>query len=139
MKALKLVYFAHGWYLALSKQPLILDPVEAWQYGPVIPSLYRGLKSYGSRPVTELLPTGDEPQTVPSEDQGTQALLERVWKAYGHLSALRLSDITHMPGTPWHDLVQKKYNGRVPSGLDIDNHLIREYFENIRQRTAHGG
>ncbi|HEY1718789.1 MAG TPA: type II toxin-antitoxin system antitoxin SocA domain-containing protein, partial [Verrucomicrobiae bacterium] len=36
MKLLKIVYFAHGWHLALrDKSPLIDDTVEAWKFGPV--------------------------------------------------------------------------------------------------------
>jgi uncharacterized phage-associated protein len=30
MKLLKLVYFAHGWHLALKGEPLLNERVEAW-------------------------------------------------------------------------------------------------------------
>ena len=36
----KLVYIAHGWWLAHSGQPLSPDEVQAWKYGPLIPALY---------------------------------------------------------------------------------------------------
>src|SRR5277367_2017193 len=52
MQLLKLVYFAHGWYLADSGAPLIDEMVEAWRYGPVIPSLYHEFKAFGKNPIT---------------------------------------------------------------------------------------
>ena len=48
MKIQKLVYFAHGWYLALYDEPLLDEKIEAWRYGPVVPSLYHEFKRYGS-------------------------------------------------------------------------------------------
>lgn len=134
MKLLKLVYFAHGWHLAIYDQPLIRDPVEAWEYGPVIPSLYHALKRYGSRRILEFLETGDEPRTVPESDKRTRRLLDAVWSAYSRYSALRLSDITHMPGTPWYQ-VYERYDGRVPHGVDISPELIGDYFRRISDKA----
>ena len=47
MQLIKLTYIAHGFSLAIKNRPLLDESVEAWRYGPVIPSLYRKLKSYG--------------------------------------------------------------------------------------------
>ena len=44
LKMQKLVYFAHGWHLAITGAPLISEPIQAWQYGPVISSLYQIFK-----------------------------------------------------------------------------------------------
>jgi len=44
MKLQKLVYYAHGWHLALNNEPLIDEQVECWQYGPVISSLFHEFK-----------------------------------------------------------------------------------------------
>jgi len=52
MKLQKLVYFALGWCLALADKPLINEKVEAWQYGPVVGSLYREFKKYGNEGIT---------------------------------------------------------------------------------------
>src|SRR5208282_4587731 len=51
LKLQKLVYFAHGWHLALRDQPLIDELVEAWDYGPVVPSLYHQFKRYGNQSI----------------------------------------------------------------------------------------
>ena len=137
MKLLKLVYFAQGWHLAVNGTPLIIDPVEAWEYGPVIPSLYHALKRYGSGHISEYLDTGDDPITVPESDEPTRVLLDAVWKAYGHYGAMQLSNITHMPGTPWYTVVVERNKGRVPHGEDIDTDLIRDYFLDIGERMSH--
>lgn len=52
MKLQKLVYIAHGWHLAVTGKPLLSDPVEAWQFGPVIRSLYHDLKHFGHEPIS---------------------------------------------------------------------------------------
>jgi len=53
MQLIKLVYIAHGWTLGLYNQPLIGKQVEAWTYGPVIPSVYHDFKHYGRDPITQ--------------------------------------------------------------------------------------
>ena len=54
LKLMKLVYIAHGYILALLDKPTVgakLEEVEAWQYGPVFPSVYYSFKQYGSQPI----------------------------------------------------------------------------------------
>ena len=45
MRVLKLVYMAHGWTLAVLNRPLIMDRIEAWEYGPVIPTVYYAFRA----------------------------------------------------------------------------------------------
>src|SRR5712691_11530985 len=54
MKLQKLVYIAHGYYLAYrAGEPLIFEDVKAWQWGPVIVELYEALRQYGAHIVSE--------------------------------------------------------------------------------------
>ena len=53
MKLQKLVYISHGWNLAIHGKPLISDPIQAWQYGPVIPVLYHEFKNSGRSWITD--------------------------------------------------------------------------------------
>jgi len=53
MKIQKLIYYANGWYLGITGEPLIDEQVEAWTFGPVIPSIYREFREFGNRPITE--------------------------------------------------------------------------------------
>ena len=52
LKLVKLVYLAHGWHLGLTGDPLIKENVEAWRYGPVVPSIYHDLKIFGNNAIT---------------------------------------------------------------------------------------
>ena len=42
----KLVYLTYGYGLALLKQKIFYEDIQAWQYGPVIPSIYHEFKSF---------------------------------------------------------------------------------------------
>ena len=131
MKLIKLVYFAHGYSLAITGNPLLEEKVEAWKYGPVIDSLYEEVKKYGRGSVSALLPTGQES----IEDLQVKALIEIVWNGYGHLSARKLSDLTHMPGTPWYQTASK-YALEIPRHEVIDNTLILSYFKTLVNSIA---
>jgi uncharacterized phage-associated protein len=108
MKMQKLVYFAHGWHLGLKSLPLISEPIEAWDYGPVVASLYRELKPYGASQILEAIaefaPDGNGGFRfvhLTVEDEETQQFLRRILEVYGRLSALQLSEMTHLADTPW--------------------------------------
>jgi uncharacterized phage-associated protein len=40
MKLQKMVYVAHGLYLASHNEPLIKENFQAWRFGPVVPDIY---------------------------------------------------------------------------------------------------
>jgi uncharacterized phage-associated protein len=141
LQLIKLVYIAHGWYLGLTGGPLINEPPEAWQYGPVIPSLYHSLKVYGNGPITEKLydfdvsPKGTLTLTmheVPSpSDETICRFLNSVWKRYGRFTASQLSLLTHQPDTPWSD-TWEKYKAKYIKGVDIPEELIRKHYEGLK-------
>lgn len=139
MKLLKLVYFAHGWHLGVKGTPLINGPVEAWQYGPVIPDIYHAAKQFGNSAIADKLkyPFGAPPDLASQGDNEVNSLVEWIWGEYGQLSGVALSNDTHLPGTPWSTLVERFGNVRsVPRGTDIPEELIREHFnEQYRQLT----
>jgi len=113
MQLQKLVYFAYGWYLAITGERLIDERVEAWQWGPVIPSLYSAFREYGSDPIDdvpgELYFDGAKIKVrkfpLVSDDPGRDTIarnvIRRVWEIYGKYSASQLSGMTHEPNSPW--------------------------------------
>jgi len=100
MKLQKLVYFAHGWHLALYDQPLINEGVEAWTYGPVIYSLYKEFKSCGNEPIDHLAGEPKPPQ-INFNNHELKTFLDKVWDTYSNLSAFQLSNLTHESDSPW--------------------------------------
>jgi uncharacterized phage-associated protein len=132
LKLLKLVYIAHGWSLHLLHQPLISETAEAWQYGPVVPSLYRAVRTYRSAPVDRDIPGDyDEQQLGDNERQ----LIAAVLNSYGHLSGTQLSNMTHMPDTPWSSAWNNEgRNSLIPNDC-IERHYAELAIRRQGQRT----
>ena len=120
MHVLKLVYLCHGWMLGWSGRPLINEPVEAWRYGPVVPSVYHTYKSFGGESIELVLVDHSD-----GFDDDQCLLIDAVLRAYRNYTALQLSAITHQPGTPWHQV----YKGGMGEGSIIPNRVIREHYE----------
>ena len=132
MKLQKLVYFAHGFALALNHDGLFREPVRAFQWGPVIPDLYNAVKHYGSSPILKKIPlrTGELQIDLRDKDSSATQLIEMVWKKYGSFSAAQLSTITHRPGTPWSQVWNDTEFGVIP------NDLIRYHYTSLVSRAA---
>lgn len=127
MQLQKLVYFAHGWHLALTGEPLLTDSVRAWTFGPVIPPLYNSLKMFGNGLVTEPIKrknpeTGEISIVQEPLSDYEQRLLQRIWQVYGQMTGSEMSYLTHQPGTPWEATWNKEKFSVIP------DHLIQEHF-----------
>jgi uncharacterized phage-associated protein len=122
MQVQKLVYFAHGWNLAIKDEPLIDTPVKAWNFGPVISPLYKALKKYGNGVVTEkVLRNGEE--VAAAHGEWEDSLFKRVWEVYGQLTGGQMSTLTHQEGSPWAVTFKES-----PFGV-IDDALIAKHFK----------
>lgn len=121
MQLNKLTYVAHGFYLAFHKQPLIDEAVQAWKYGPVIPSLYRRLKSFGANGIPEPIKPKfwENAEDLSGPDK---ALIDAVFSKYGHLTGGQLSSITHKKGTPWERTFEPDVMGSAISDALIGQH-----------------
>jgi len=136
MQLIKLVYFAHGWYLAITGTPLLNETVQAWKFGPVIPSLYHEFKRFGNSPITERATKTDiigeggtlklrlqAPEITGEGSVLAKRVIEKVWEKYKHYSAVQLSNLTHLPDSPW-----AKTKGREIKGTVIPDDTIRQYY-----------
>ncbi len=142
MKLHKLLYYAQGWYLAVVGKPLLNETITAWKYGPVVPSLYYDLKKFGARPIDRLTQRIDRqtrarysPQIDP-DDYLVRGLLERIWNVYGGLSGKQLSQMTHVPDSPWWRVREAHPD---LSGVDIPNEEIRRHFRQRLEQGESGG
>lgn len=142
MKLQKLVYISHGWNLAINGQPLINDDIQAWQYGPVIPNLYHEFKNCGRNSITDYatelevvtdnLSFSFKPPKVDEGDIKTIELVRKIWEVYGGFTGPQLSNLTHMPDTPWDKIYRSTPKGSIP------NHLIQEHFVGLSQNRNAG-
>ena len=131
LKLLKLVYMAHGWSLHYFRRPLVSEQAQAWQYGPVMPSLYFAIKSYRDSPVSSDIVGDNDPQELAPQDR---ALISAVLRSYGALSGLQLSNMTHTTDTPWFDAWHT--NGR---NSVIPNDVILRHYDAIAARKSQNG
>ena len=118
----KLVYFAHGWMLALYDRPLIKQGFEAWRYGPACRALYSALAMYGKQRIRDVVLVNGE---VFGDDfsQEELDLIRQVSKVYGQFSGIQLSRLTHEAGTPW-SLAKARDDVNIPDE-DIRAHCVQ--------------
>ncbi len=116
----KLLYFAQGQFLAKYNCPLFEEEIEAWDFGPVVASVYHQYKGFGKNPIEDNPPDRD----LFSDNEFI--LLLDVYNTAKALSTSKLVDISHNTDAPW-DIV---YNQRNDKGGIIQQESIREYFIN---------
>ena len=120
----KMTYFAHGFMLGMHGTPLIHDRVEAWSWGPVIPSLWKRFKRYGS----DIILAKTAPPAVPFTVQEME-ILDAVWNRYGKYCGYYLSQLAHDDGsgrrTPWSSCHVPGENRRIP------DHVTQQYYRQL--------
>lgn len=154
MKAIKLVYFAHAWTLAFTDKPLLNEPIQAWLYGAVVPSLYDDLKLYGAG-IIKCPIVSDQSNYIlslflgnyneipeskhicsDSLEQSEKNIIDSVWNSYKGMTAMQLSNIIHQPGTPWTIIWN---GGRCGRNAIIPNDLIEKHYKQKIQKSRQNG
>jgi uncharacterized phage-associated protein len=130
MQILKLVYIAHGWNLGILNEPLIIDHVEAWQYGPVIPNLYRAFKKFGGNPITEKAKSLVFREISSEFTENEATVIEQVFIEYGQKSGIELSALTHKTDTPWYK-IWFELGGNNTFHAVIPNDFIQDYYKKL--------
>ncbi|WP_394154427.1 Panacea domain-containing protein [Loktanella salsilacus] len=139
LKLQKLLYYVCGYYVASSGKPLIDHTFEAWDYGPVVPMLYREFRHYGNGPITGLAcdPDWDSgakiPVAPPDGDKRFDKVLDFVWGSYGKFSAVQLSRMTHAANSPWAKTREENPGIR---DADIDRDKLIEHFSKFVKKKS---
>ena len=115
LKVQKLLYYAQAFHLALNNAILFHEDIEAWQYGPVVRSVYDELKQYSSGPIDIAY---SETCTI-DED----SFLSQIYDIFGPYSASKLVSMTHSE-PPWRD----SWNPDNPREV-ISLESMKEYFQ----------
>ena len=127
MQLNKLTYFCHAWMLGLYGRPLIEQPVAAWRYGPIITDVYQSFQKYGHDFIKSRA-------RVPAAhfDDDEDYIIGQVYRQYGYLSSIRLSQLAHAPGTPWEQVWETNRCHSI-----IPNWMMQQYY--ARQAEAANG
>lgn len=133
LKLQKLLYFIQAEYLAGTdeKRPCFADEIEAWDFGPVVPSVYKEYRQYGGSnipSVTDYYEVNDcweiqrkkfNDDIIKKEDRD---IIEYVVDGLKDYAASALVKITHHQ-SPWIDAYAAGKNHI------ISKKAIQEYFE----------
>lgn len=122
MRLQKLLYYAQGWHLAYKDAPMFDESIEAWPWGPVIPTIYHQFKQYGR--------AGIEGKDVGDFDlsESEKRFVGNVWDTYKGFSAIRLSEMTHKE-PPW-----KAHNEQPNKTIPVEE--IKQCFKVALQTSA---
>lgn len=112
LKLNKMIYFAQARSLATTCSPMFSDTVEAWDYGPVVPSIYREYAQYKRGPIPNPVEVNYDAFTDDEID-----ILTDVAGYYGQFEIWALVDLTHLPGSPWALVYEKGKSNEIPEGL----------------------
>jgi len=140
----KLCYIAQGFALAILDKKAFNEPIEAWKFGPVIPSLYHEFKHFQAEPITKksIIPKSPTEFSTPEVTDGNiKKVILLTWNLYKDVSGNSLVSLTHQGNTPWSltyapgenkiisDELIKKYYTKFVGNLEQE-------FLNERTRTA---
>lgn len=117
LKLQKMLYYLQGFFIAVFDKRLFDEPIEAWQYGPVVRVAYNHFKEYGSSSIS--LKEGEK---ILDLTKSENELFNEVLEEYGQFSAIKLMNMTHEE-LPW-----KKTFNENPQGVITDD-LLKEYFK----------
>lgn len=123
LKLQKLLYFVQAEFLVSQPDhaPCFADGIEARDFGPVVPNVYREFRMYGNASI----PSINNDPYARSYDEFTKfdrALIDGIIQKTANYSASQLVQITRNQ-SPWLDAYRPGYNNK------ISNRSIREFFE----------
>ena len=104
MKLQKLLYYCQGYSLGITGKSLFSDPIEAWQYGPVVRKIYKEYQNYRG-----LYFPLDMVKFPPNIDDYASAVARLVMRDKGRFSAVALMKMTHRENA-WQEARQKEHN-----------------------------
>lgn len=98
LKLQKLLYFVQGQAIKVYGERAFTESIEAWDYGPVVRSVYLKFRIFGAGPICRAYP-------IVSLTDETKDLIDEVINRYNGSSAWDLVQLTHVKGTPWSDAI----------------------------------
>lgn len=98
LKVNELVYFAQAWSLAKFNTKLFDEDIEAWEQGPIIPSVYQAFRPCGSKNIEMTI--GEYDESIFTSEQLN--FLADIALTYGKYTV-----------SPWAQVYEKKKNNII--------------------------
>ena len=132
----KLVYITYGIGYALYDREFFEEEIQAWMYGPVIPSIYHAFKGYGFGNITDISEYFNilNPLEKLQEDKQLLGVLKSVKDEYGSMDRREIVERTHALGTPWYKYYKKNIRHIVIPKEEIKNYYMRFLDTEIRRK-----
>ena len=118
----KFLYFAQAWSLVRLNKPLFEEEIQAWQLGPVVPSVYRAFQPCGYDRIKDVATDYSLEAFSPEQIE----LLLDVARYYGQYSSTKLIDMTHEKGGPWDEVYEMGVPFIVISKDNMKNYFSKE-------------
>ncbi len=139
LKLQKLLYISFGCCAVILDRHIFKDKIEAWKYGPVVPSVYYEFQSFGSKPIQSSNAHNparayifdffeDEEARIAKIDDSDARLkncLENIFNTHKDFTSPQLVNMTHAEGTPW----SKHYDGS--KFKEIPKEEIEMYYKSL--------
>ena len=91
----KLLYFVQAKFLVEKNEPCFTQKMEAWNFGPVVPKVYKAYRYYGNTPI----PCEDESDDF-SIRRSDRKIIDSMLDSCSQYATSTLVDITHGQD-PW--------------------------------------
>ena len=110
LKLQKLVYFCYAEYLSKMNKKLFTDSIYAFQYGPVVETIYNKYRDSGSYEIDNtknisIRKSLEMPArsriTFAKDGLNKWSIIDKTIEKYGDMTAVDLVELTHQKGSPW--------------------------------------
>jgi len=119
----KILYLAHMFYMGENNGTRLVDnDFEAWDFGPVVPALYRRVKAFGSEPIKNIFYS-----VADVREHSAEEILSWALEEFGSLRPGQLVNITHGDDGAW----ARAYAAGKRGIVIPDEYILDEYRDRV--------
>jgi len=129
LKLQKLLFYIQKTSISVLEKQMFVDNIQAWDYGPVVPTTYHRFKKYQNENIdviseSELL----NKKVILSFDE--LLIIDFVWDTYSQYSAGKLVDITHQDKAWINNYIPRLNN--IIEFDDMKDMQLKQRFEDYK-------
>lgn len=137
LKLQKLLYFIQAIFLNEFNRACFEDRIEAWSFGPVVPTVYHNYKMFGASNIPIEVFNRNSLSNIFTDISsfrfplsiGDKATIDDIVHSFSRYTASELVDITHHQD-PWINSYIPRYNN------EISKESILAYFSNLKYNSG---